>query len=409
MRLSIVVSFLLWISNSLSASALLSWTKSKQCSTFQNTRSIYNFQRRSTRLFLATETDDKNVVENDWGDHEKGSIWSPRIRKVMGGLAAFGVLETSYLTFKALTGGLSTELLFCSASSDAGGLSCGSVISGPYSHIPGTEIPLSAVGLVAYSVTFVLALLPLFTHSLSKKENLNEMQDDAQNRVLLLTLTTTMTTFSIFLISILFNVLHQSCLYCIASAICSIGLGSLAWLGGGLPVSMRKAGVSMSFGGGALSMLLAVALIGLNDPNMNIDGAQESIISSSSLLAKSNDKTTEQAILPNGQLPPEVTTESTETALRLAADLQKLDATFYGAYWCSHCYDQKQALGKQAMQRIPYVECSKEGLNAQVALCKEKNIPGYPTWEISGKLFPGEKALDEIQEIVVSLKNGVKN
>jgi hypothetical protein len=90
-------------------------------------------------------------------------------------------------------------------------------------------------------------------------------------------------------------------------------------------------------------------------------------------------------------------------ALQLAADLQKLDARFYGAYWCSHCYDQKQALGKQAMQHIPYVECSREGKNEQAALCKEKKIPGYPTWEISGKLYPGEKDLDEIREIVTPL------
>ena len=27
----------------------------------------------------------------------------------------------------------------------------------------------------------------------------------------------------------------------------------------------------------------------------------------------------------------------------------------YGAFWCSHCYDQKQALGAESMRIIPYV------------------------------------------------------
>jgi hypothetical protein len=101
-----------------------------------------------------------------------------------------------------------------------------------------------------------------------------------------------------------------------------------------------------------------------------------------------------------GELPPPITTRSTSRALSIAAQLQALDARLYGAYWCGHCYDQKQALGREAMSRIPYIECSREGRDAQVQLCKDKNIPGYPTWEIRGALFPGEQALDELEEIV---------
>jgi len=46
----------------------------------------------------------------------------------------------------------------------------------------------------------------------------------------------------------------------------------------------------------------------------------------------------------------------------------------YGAYWCSHCFDQKQAFGKEAYQRIDYIECAKEGLNSQTALCKDRKV-----------------------------------
>ena len=33
----------------------------------------------------------------------------------------------------------------------------------------------------------------------------------------------------------------------------------------------------------------------------------------------------------------------------------------YGAFWCSHCFDQKQAFGKDAMADFPYVECYPDG------------------------------------------------
>ena len=61
-------------------------------------------------------------------------------------------------------------------------------------------------------------------------------------------------------------------------------------------------------------------------------------------------------------------------------------------------------MGFEAMQKIPYIECSKEGLNSQNGLCKERDVPGYPTWEINGQLFPGEQELDELEDIVKGFK-----
>mmetsp|Transcript_4542 Transcript_4542/g.9166 ORF Transcript_4542/g.9166 Transcript_4542/m.9166 type:complete len:82 (-) Transcript_4542:224-469(-) len=72
----------------------------------------------------------------------------------------------------------------------------------------------------------------------------------------------------------------------------------------------------------------------------------------------------------------------------------------YGAFWCSHCYDQKQSLGSEAMRAIPYVECDRDGYRTQRDLCRAKDVPGYPTWEIGGELFPGERSVDELREIV---------
>lgn len=48
----------------------------------------------------------------------------------------------------------------------------------------------------------------------------------------------------------------------------------------------------------------------------------------------------------------------------------------YGAFWCSHCYDQKQAFGLEAYKKIAYVECAKDGLNSQTPLCRERKVTG---------------------------------
>ena len=86
--------------------------------------------------------------------------------------------------------------------------------------------------------------------------------------------------------------------------------------------------------------------------------------------------------------------------MKLATQLQTLDAKMYGAYWCSHCYDQKETLGKQAFSKIQYVECSADGKDSQTKLCKARKVPGYPTWEIAGELYPGEQDLEELEGVV---------
>ena len=59
--------------------------------------------------------------------------------------------------------------------------------------------------------------------------------------------------------------------------------------------------------------------------------------------------------------------------------LQKQGATFYGAFWCPHCKEQKQEFGKSA-KYLPYVECSAADGQSQLPVCNNQNIEGYPTW-----------------------------
>ena len=58
---------------------------------------------------------------------------------------------------------------------------------------------------------------------------------------------------------------------------------------------------------------------------------------------------------------PAITSESSPQAVQLAKKLAAAGAKMYGAFWCSHCYDQKDDFGAQAMADFPYVECFPEG------------------------------------------------
>lgn len=57
-------------------------------------------------------------------------------------------------------------------------------------------------------------------------------------------------------------------------------------------------------------------------------------------------------------------------------------ATMYGAVWCSHCQNEKNAFGG-SFRYVQYVECSKEPKK-----CAEAGIDSYPTW-----IFPGGEKL----------------
>lgn len=78
--------------------------------------------------------------------------------------------------------------------------------------------------------------------------------------------------------------------------------------------------------------------------------------------------------------------------------LKSKGAIFYGAFWCSHCQNQKAEFG-QSEKYLPYVECSTSDGNAQTDECKKKNIKSYPTWEFKdGLRETGEVSLDRLSE-----------
>jgi hypothetical protein len=88
-----------------------------------------------------------------------------------------------------------------------------------------------------------------------------------------------------------------------------------------------------------------------------------------------------------------ITTTSGAAELAIANHLTAVGAKMYGAYWCSHCFNQKQLFGKEAWPKVNYIECAADAPGAQTKVCDQAKIKGYPTWEINGRQYPGTMSM----------------
>jgi hypothetical protein len=78
----------------------------------------------------------------------------------------------------------------------------------------------------------------------------------------------------------------------------------------------------------------------------------------------------------------------------LASCIAESGATFYGAFWCPHCNNQKKAFGKSE-KFLPYVECSTPDGNGQTQVCIENEIQSYPTWILAdGTRLAGTQSVE---------------
>lgn len=350
----------------------------------RNSLAYYTHSRSKTKnLYQSPPKRDNTPVATE----NETAIWNMPARKVMASLAALGAVETGYLSYVKLWGDGDAGLANICTST---GSTCGSVLQSPYASI--ANIPLTAFGFAAYSLVLLLALFPIL--------NNDNKLDDGVNRIALVALTTAMGTFSTYLLSLILFVIKSSCTFCFISAALSISLALIAWSGGfatfeGLQQKTKTALMSS----GASFVITTAAALSLYYINSDVGESPYSSFRESA----SSSLTLASTLEDLGTAPPAISTTSSERALQLAASLQSLNTKFFGAYWCSHCYDQKQTMGYEAMQQIPYIECAKDGFQSQSSLCKATKIPGYPTWQINGKLFPGEQSLDELEEIVRDL------
>lgn len=71
-------------------------------------------------------------------------------------------------------------------------------------------------------------------------------------------------------------------------------------------------------------------------------------------------------------------------------------ATFYGAFWCPHCQDQKEMFGNSE-RLLPYVECSTPDGQNQTQECRDAEVTGYPTWDMpNGERLNGVQSFEKI-------------
>ncbi|MFH1162371.1 MAG: thioredoxin domain-containing protein [Candidatus Jorgensenbacteria bacterium] len=82
---------------------------------------------------------------------------------------------------------------------------------------------------------------------------------------------------------------------------------------------------------------------------------------------------------------------SDEALNAFAQCLAAKNVTMYGAYWCSHCQNQKAMFGS-SFKHVPYVECTTEPQK-----CLAAKVEGYPTWVLAdGTQLAGERPLETL-------------
>ena len=280
--------------------------------------------------------------------------WS---RWAIAGVAAAGATLTAYLTFSKLAG----TSVVCPTSG------CDLVLSSPYAEIYG--IPLPLFGVLGYLGMGVMAVAPIAANGLSLDKTQKTQLESLSSWGLFLG-GAAMASFSAYLMYLLAFEIQESCLYCIISALFSAALLIIAVVG------RRWEDLGQPLFVGFITAVLTLT-------------TTAAIYSS----------TSRPTIAADGNLPPVVTTVSNPSSIALAEHLNESGIVYYGAYWCPHCHDQKQLFGQEAAKKLNYVECDPRGSKAQPERCQDAGVRSFPSWEVSGQLYPGVQTLARLADL----------
>jgi uncharacterized membrane protein len=297
--------------------------------------------------------------------------WS---RPIIGAIAIVGAILTAYLTFNKLTG----NTVACTVEAAQSG-GCGDVLNSPYAMVFG--LPLSLFGFLAYVSMATFALGPLFVNPDENKALRKQLENSTW--LLLLAGGTAMAVFSGYLMYILATELKTPCPYCIGSAIFSLSLLILAIVGR----EWEELG-QIFFTAIIVGMITIVGTLAVY---ANVDNPDS--------VAGGLQPIPEPTTNPQPPYGWEVTTTSGEAEIALAKHLKSIGAKEYGAFWCPHCFEQKQLFGKEAFKSVTYIECDPQGKNPQPQACADAGVKSFPTWEINGELYPGTKLPQELAKI----------
>ncbi|XP_042478668.1 thiol-disulfide oxidoreductase LTO1 [Macadamia integrifolia] len=275
--------------------------------------------------------------------------WSLSVYKWYAGLGALGFIETGYLTYLKFT----NSDAFC----PVGGGSCSDILNSDYAFVFGVPLPL--IGMVAYGLVALVGL------HLSGKSLLSGL-GETDGRLILLGSTTSMAAASAYFLYLLSTKFAgASCSYCLMSAVLSFSLFFLTLKEFGLQEIQRMVG---------LQLVIASAVIAALSISYGTQATQTVSTSSAEI-----------------DLPlftTEIKKESSPLAISLAKHLHSIGAKMYGAFWCSHCLEQKEMFGREAAKVLDYVECFPDGYRRGTKIakaCADAGIEGFPTWVINGQ------------------------
>jgi uncharacterized membrane protein len=273
----------------------------------------------------------------------------------MAVLATIGAIDTGAITLKRW--GLLGPLL-CPGGAEG----CDKVLNSAWGTVLGQ--PLSLFGFLAYTAVLLMAVVPLVLGG----EGRSPLA--ARSWWGLFIASTGMAVFSLLLMGLMVFRIQAFCAFCVLSALLSLALLILSLLGG----DWEDRG-QLLFRGVLMALLVAITGIGwataVDRPEM----------------------ATERGV------PLAVTSPSTPATIALAEHLTAKGAVMYSAYWCPHCHEQKELFGKAATEKLKVIECAPDGRNSQAALCESKNIQGFPSWEIEGRIDSGVKPLAKLAEL----------
>ena len=302
--------------------------------------------------------------------------WS---RPLIGAISIAGAILTAYLTItKILGSGPECGI-------DGAGGSCNAVLNSPYAEVFG--LPLSLFGCLGYLAMTIFALSPLLVDP-DKNRGLRKQLENI-TWLLLLAGSTAMAVFSGYLMYILAFEIKTVCYYCIGSALFALSMFILTITG----KDWEDIG-QIFFTGAIVTVLTLVGTLGVY-AGVNDTSTIGGVPDADGLIPITQAQGSPQP--PKGW---EITSISGESEVELAEHLTAVGAKKYGAYWCPHCYEQKQLFGKEAFDKVTYVECADDkNPRLQTPACQQAKITSYPTWEIDGELYPGTQELPKLAEL----------
>jgi uncharacterized membrane protein/glutaredoxin len=282
-------------------------------------------------------------------------------RLLIGSIAILGICVTTYLTWVKL-----------SNNGVCGSEGCQIVLASPFANVG--NFPLTGLGLLSYLAVAVMAFAPTLVDPKTNKAAHNQLNNLTWLGLFLAGVG--MAVFSGYLMYLLAFVIKAACPFCIASAIFTFVIFGLTIFGRDWEDigQLFFSGTAAALGAMLVSLILYNTAIGIT------------------------------SLAPTTALEPgigwEIQSTSGAAEVELAKHLTQKGVKMYSAYWCPHCYEQKQLFGKQAWEQVTNIECAADAKkNPQPELCAKAGVKGFPTWEINGKLDAGIKKLAKLAKL----------